>query len=186
VAGPVSLPKAVAAALLGLFFALPTVTAPHGGAAAATTGAVGPSGLPLPRFVSLKSDKVNARIGPAVTYPVSWLYLKAGLPMEILQEYDTWRKVRDSDGAEGWINQSLLSGRRTGIVAPWEKGKEAQIPLLDEPDKNAGAVAQLQPGLIGQIRSCDGTWCEMSFSGYRGWVSQTQIWGAYPGELFKD
>ena len=92
-------------------------------AAAATarrTSRVGPSGLPLPRFVSLKSGRVNSRIGPGVNYSVDWMYMKPGLPMEIIQEYDTWRRVRDADGAEGWINQSLLSGRRTGIAAPWQ------------------------------------------------------------------
>ena len=91
---------------------------------------VGPSGLPLPRFVSLKSGRVNSRIGPGVNYAVDWMYLKPGLPMEIIQEYDNWRRVRDPDGAEGWINQSLLSGRRTAIAAPWQKGKDARINLL--------------------------------------------------------
>ena len=97
-------------------------------ATAAQDGAVGPSGLPLPRFVSLKSGRVNSRIGPGVNYPVDWLYLKSGLPMEITQEFDTWRRVRDSDGSEGWINQSLLSGKRTGIAAPWQRGKESADP----------------------------------------------------------
>ena len=104
-------------------------------ATAAQDGTVGPSGLPLPRFVSLKSGRVNSRIGPGVNYPVDWLYLKSGLPMEIIQEYDNWRRVRDSDGAEGWINQSLLSGKRTAIAAPWQRGKEAQINLLAEPEQ---------------------------------------------------
>ena len=97
----------------------------------------GPSGLPLPRFVSLKSGRVNSRIGPGVNYAVDWMYLKPGLPMEIIQEYDNWRRVRDSDGAEGWINQSLLSGRRTAIAAPWQTGKDTQIDLLAEPDSEA-------------------------------------------------
>ena len=82
---------------------------------------LGPSGLPLPRFVSLKSGRVNSRVGPGANYSVDWMYLKPGLPMEIIQEFDNWRRVRDADGSEGWINQSLLSGRRTGIAAPWQK-----------------------------------------------------------------
>src|SRR5690606_37820396 len=86
-------------------------------AAHAQNTAVGPSGLPLPRFASLKSGRVNLRIGPGLKYPVEWLYLKSGVPMEIIQEYDNWRRVRDSEGAEGWVNQSLLSGRRTAIAA---------------------------------------------------------------------
>ncbi len=146
----------------------------------------GPSGLPLPRFVSLKSGKVNSRIGPGVNYSVEWLYLKPGLPMEIIQEYDNWRRVRDADGSEGWINQSLLSGRRTAIAAPWQKGKDARINLLEEPDAGSRTMAMIEPGVIGTIRDCNGKWCEMTFDGHTGWISQSQVWGAYPGELVKD
>jgi SH3-like domain-containing protein len=146
----------------------------------------GASGLPLPRFVSLKSGRVNSRIGPGVNYAVDWMYLKPGLPMEIIQEYDSWRRVRDADGVEGWVNQSLLSGRRTAIAAPWQKGKDATISLLADPNTNARAVAVIEPGVIGTIRSCNGQWCEMTFAGHTGWISQSQLWGAYPGELVKD
>ncbi len=147
---------------------------------------LGPSGLPLPRFVSLKSGRVNSRVGPGVNYSVDWMYLKAGLPMEIIQEFDNWRRVRDADGAEGWVNQSLLSGRRTAIAAPWQKGKDATVSLLASPDATARVVAVVEPGAIGNIRSCDGSWCEMAFGSYRGWINQAQLWGAYPGELVKD
>lgn len=150
------------------------------------TGSVGPSGLPLPRFVTLKSGRVNSRIGPGVNYRVDWLYLKSGLPMEILQEFDNWRKVRDSDGAEGWINQSLLSGKRNGIAAPWQRGKDVQLHLLDGPQKDAAIVALLEPGVIGKIMQCNGSWCQMSFAGHSGWLRQDLIWGAYPGEMIKD
>lgn len=161
-------------------------TMPAEAAPAAPDVTRGPSGLPLPRFVSLKSGRVNSRIGPGLNYAVDWMYMKPGLPMEIIQEYDNWRRVRDSDGSEGWINQSLLSGRRTGIVAPWQKGKQTRITLMDEPGSNAGAVATLEPGVIGEIKTCNGEWCEMSFDGHTGWVSQSLIWGAYPGEAVKD
>src|SRR5690606_15423639 len=98
---------------------------------------LGPSGLPLPRFVSLKSGRVNSRVGPGVNYSVDWMYMKSGLPMEIVQEYDTWRRVRDADGSEGWINQSLLSGRRTAMVTPWQRGKETRINLLKRAEEDA-------------------------------------------------
>lgn len=146
----------------------------------------GKSGLPLPRFVSLKAGKVNSRIGPGVTYGVDWLYLKAGLPMEITQEFDNWRKVRDADGSEGWINQTLLSGKRTAIVAPWQKAKKSTINLLADSDPKAGTVAILEPGVIGQIVSCNGEWCEMTFDGHDGWIAQNLLWGAYPGEMISD
>jgi SH3-like domain-containing protein len=185
VPGFASFSRTISVALLGL--AVSVSSLPVGQAApAAQDSARGPSGLPLPRFVSLKSGRVNSRIGPGLNYSVDWLYLKPGLPMEIIQEYDNWRRVRDADGAEGWINQSLLSGRRTAIVAPWQKGKEATIDLRADPDGDARAVAVLQPGVIGTIKSCTGEWCQMSFDGHTGWISQSLVWGAYPGELVKD
>ena len=146
----------------------------------------GPSGLPLPRFVSLKAQKVNLRVGPGLDYAISWRYMRSGIPMEIIQEYDNWRRVRDADGAEGWINQSLLSGRRTAIAAPWQKGKDVRIDLFADPEANARRLAVVEPGAIGTIRRCDGRWCEMTFDGHTGWISQSQVWGAYPGELVKD
>lgn len=142
----------------------------------------GASGLPLPRFVSLKSGRVNLRIGPGLNYAVDWMYLKSGLPMEVIQEYDNWRRVRDADGTEGWINQSLLSGKRTAIVAPWQRGKQARVPMHAQTGGTGRLVATLEPGVIGSIRTCNGEWCEMEIGGHRGWVEQSQIWGAYPGE----
>lgn len=176
----------MAASAATLMTAAGFAAAPQAFAAADQATARGPSGLPLPRFVSLKSGRVNARVGPGVNYAVEWLYLKQGLPMEIIQEYDNWRKVRDSDGAEGWINQSLLSGKRTAIAAPWQRGKDARIGLLVEPTETAAPVAIVEPGVVGTIKLCNGEWCEMTFDGHTGWISQAKIWGAYPGETIKD
>ncbi|MFC5385107.1 SH3 domain-containing protein [Aquamicrobium segne] len=175
--------------LLGAAFLALTIPqlasiAPAGAQAQATQ--LGPSGLPLPRFVSLKSARVNSRVGPGTNYSVDWMYTKAGLPMEIIQEYDNWRRVRDAEGAEGWINQSLLSGKRTAIIAPWQRGKEMKINLLRRPLEGAQTVAILEPGVIGTIKSCDGQWCELSFGGHSGWLGQSLVWGAYPGEKVKD
>ncbi|CAG0976830.1 MAG: hypothetical protein F9K19_13185 [Rhizobiaceae bacterium] len=176
----------VAAALCAVAAALPATSPVAAQTAAGQNVARGPSGLQLPRFVSLKSGRVNSRIGPGLNYAVDWMYLKPGLPMEIIQEYDNWRRVRDSDGAEGWINQSLLSGKRTGIVAPWQRGKDVAMELRSEPADTATVVARIEPGVIGTIRSCNGTWCEMTFDGNRGWISQALVWGAYPGEYIQD
>lgn len=185
VSGFASLRLAASVALVGLAFVSPGA-GNVGQAVAAQQGTLGPSGLPLPRFVSLKAGKVNSRIGPGADYPVDWLYLKPGLPMEIIQEYDNWRRVRDADGAEGWINQTLLSGHRTAITAPWQRGKPAQINLLSKPDKESRTVALIEPGVVGSIKRCNGEWCEMSFAGTTGWLTQSQLWGAYPGETIEN
>lgn len=143
----------------------------------------GASGLPLPRYVSLKSSRVNMRIGPGRDYKVQWLYVKRGLPMEIIQEYDNWRKVRDPEGNEGWILHSLLSGERTAIVAPWDRGGE-MITVHSQPDRNALLAARLEPGVLATVGECEGGWCSLRVRGVRGFVRQTALWGVYPGESF--
>jgi SH3-like domain-containing protein len=149
--------------------------------------AKGPSGLPLPRFVTLKSKRVNLRIGPSSDYAVSWLYLRQGLPVEIIQEYDNWRRVRDSDGTEGWVNQSLLSGQRSALAAPWMKGKGKNIyvNMRRDPQPSSSIIAKLEPGVMMHIRECTGDWCFVNADSSEGWVAQSEIWGAYPGEAFK-
>lgn len=174
------------AAMVGLGVIVAFVSPAGAQAAQSAQVSRGPSGLPIPRFVSLKSGRVNSRIGPGVNYSVEWMYLKPGLPMEIIQEYDNWRRVRDADGSEGWINQSLLSGRRTAIAAPWQKGKDNRINLLADADPTSRTLAVIEPGVIGTIHACNGDWCEMTFDGHTGWISQSLVWGAYPGELVKD
>ena len=149
--------------------------------------AKGSSGLPLPRFVSLKSKKVNIRIGPSTDYAVSWMYMKTGTPMEIIQEYDNWRRVRDAEGTEGWVNQALLSGERTAIAAPWMRGKGQDIfvNMRREAQATSAVIAKLQPGVMIKIKECNGDWCRSEASGTEGWIAQAEIWGAYPGEAFK-
>jgi SH3-like domain-containing protein len=138
------------------------------------------SGLPLPRFVSLKADKVQVRIGPAKTHEVKWVYQRAGLPVEIVAEFENWRRIRDSDGTEGWVYHSLLSGRRTGVVTA--KSKDDLIPVRDKGDAKAIVTAQLQPGVLGSVKRCNGNWCRMSGQGFDGWISQERLWGVYPDE----
>ena len=144
---------------------------------------LGPSGLPLPRFVSLKSERVNMRIGPGQAYQVQWLYLKRGLPMEVIQEYDNWRKVRDSEGNEGWVLHSLLSGERTAIVAPWSGAREF-ITMHAGADGSAPLVARLEPGVVAKVDECSQGWCRLEAGGLDGFVEQTLLWGVYPGENF--
>lgn len=146
----------------------------------------GPSGLPLPRFVSLKSNRVNMRVGPGTKYAVKWMYVRPGLPLEIIQEYDNWRRVRDADGDEGWIYHTLLSGRRTGVVAPWFDAGSTSLPLLRSASEGARVIAQVDPGAIGEVAQCDGQWCRMRFGDTAGWIMQSSIWGVYPGETVED
>src|SRR3984893_9328886 len=138
------------------------------------------SGLPIPRYVSLKSDRVNLREGPSKDHRTIWVFQRAGLPVEITAEFETWRKVRDSDGAEGCVLHSLLSGRRTALVAPWKKGVVSI--LYSKASPKSAPVAKLQSNVIANVRNCDGTWCRISGEGFDGNIEQANLWGVYPNE----
>jgi SH3-like domain-containing protein len=138
------------------------------------------SGLPVPRYVSLKSDRVNLREGPSKDHRTVWVFQRAGLPVEITAEFEIWRKVRDSDGAEGWVLHSLLSGRRTALVAPWKKGIDSI--LYSKASQKSAPRAKLQPNVIASVRGCDGAWCRVSGDGFDGFIQQSNLWGVYPNE----
>ena len=150
----------------------------------AAAGTSGKTALPIPRFVSLKADKVNVRKGPSTDQDIVWVFSRAGLPVEIIAESDNWRRVRDSEGADGWVFHSMLSARRTALVAPWTKGGE-NVPLYSSKSTGSHPVASLQAGVLGNILSCDGEWCNLSVDDYSGYVQQDKLWGVYRGEEVK-
>ena len=160
-----------------------------GGSAAGPVEGRGESGLPLPRFVSLKADRVNLRSGPGTEYPTAWVYRRAGLPLEVVSEFEGWRQVRDAEGASGWIIQSLLSGRRTALVLPWDAAKSdtaaPQIPIRVSDSESARAVVMVEAGVIANVHSCDSRWCNVTIDEYRGYVLQKQLWGVYENEVVK-
>jgi SH3-like domain-containing protein len=177
---------AVAAAASWSFFEHRPDSAAGAAQSAETTASIGqaakpagPAGLPLPRFVSLKAEKVNVRRGPSSDHAVAWVFQRKGLPVEIVAEFENWRRIRDSDGEEGWILQNMLSGKRTAAVAPWRKG---QTMALYRSAGSGGLVARLQAGVIVEIAACTGEWCRVSAGGFDGWIEQTMLWGVYPGE----
>ena len=139
---------------------------------------------PMPRFVSLKSDKVNVRKGPSTDQAIVWVFSRAGLPVEVIAESDNWRRVRDSEGADGWVFHSLLSARRTALVSPWSKDHES-VPLYRCNSTDSRAVAELAAGVLGNVLSCDGEWCDLSVDDYSGYVQQDKLWGVYKGEVVK-
>ena len=147
-----------------------------------TNGAASPP-LPLPRFASLKSDRVNLREGPSKDHRTKFIYQRAGLPVEITAEFATWRRIRDSEGTEGWVLQALLSGRRTALVAPW--GKNKLFDLHTKADASSPLSARLMPNVQASLKSCNGTWCRITGEGFDGYLQQEQLWGAYPNETFE-
>jgi SH3-like domain-containing protein len=138
------------------------------------------SGLPVPRFVSLKTDRVTVRGGPDKAHDVAWIYTRVGWPIEITAEFENWRRVRDCDGAEGWVYHSLLSGKRMAAVQL--KRKTDLASLYQNPDAHSAVSARLQVGVLGSVKHCNGAWCQISGDGFTGWIEQTALWGVYPDE----
>lgn len=138
------------------------------------------SGLPVPRYVSLKSDNVNVRAGPTKDNDVSWIFTRAGLPVEITAEYENWRRIRDSEGSEGWVYHSLLSGRRTAVVTM--KQKDDLAPIHARADISSDVAARLQAGVVTQVKRCLSGWCRVFGAGFDGWIEQQRLWGVYADE----
>ncbi|WP_213735731.1 SH3 domain-containing protein [Bradyrhizobium sp. dw_411] len=151
-----------------------------GTALSAKDSALTTSGLPVPRYVSLKSDHVNVRAGPTKDNDVAWVYTRSGLPVEITAEFENWRRVRDSEGAEGWVYHSLLSGRRTAVVTM--KSKDDLAPLHDSADGASAIAARLQVGVVAQVKKCTSGWCHVAGNGFDGWIEQQRLWGVYADE----
>lgn len=140
------------------------------------------SGLPTPRYVSLRASEVNLRTGPGVQYPVEWIFQREGLPVEIIKEYRTWRLVRDWEGTQGWIHQSMLSGKRTFMIL----GDKSRT-MRARPDSNSHAVATVAAGVIGELLTCPQNegWCRVRAAGVEGWLRHVEFWGAYRNEIFE-
>ncbi len=160
---------------LSVFVLVATLSAPAFWAVAKGTS------LPLPRFVSLRSGKVNLRTGPGVQYPVDWVYHRQHLPVEIIAEYGTWRKVRDWQGTQGWLHQSMLVGQRTLIVT----GDTRTIRRKSDPKSTP--VARVEAGVIGKLVSCPDLkgWCRVEIAGHEGWLRRVEFWGVLRNEVME-
>ncbi len=177
---------AAALALAGLVALAPSLAAPAAAedttaATASQTEAARPSppgrtGLPLPRFVSLRASEVNLRSGPGTRYPIDWVYRRSGMPVEIIDEFDTWRRIRDWQGTEGWVHQSMVQGRRSVLITGQRR------TLKRRPEAAAPGVAMLDAGVIAGLERCRDGWCEVSAGGYSGWLPRDSFYGLYPDE----
>jgi len=149
-------------------------------AAPEESGHGGVTGLAVPRFVSLRADEVNLRTGPGIRYPIDWVYQRKGLPVEVIDEFEAWRRIRDREGTTGWVHQSMLSADRTAVVIGERRMLRATAAAQSEP------VAWLEPGVIVAVERCAEAWCEaIAMDGgdsYRGWLGKDEIWGVYPDE----
>ncbi len=133
--------------------------------------------LPLPRFVSLKTDEGNVRRGPSLSHRIDWVYLRRGMPLQVTAEYGHWRRVADREGLGGWVHYSLLSGNRTVLI------EEDLLPIYARADLTSQQEAILEVGVIARLGDCTTDWCEISTGGYRGWAEKEALWGVFPDEI---
>ena len=137
----------------------------------------GTNGLKMPRFVSLDADKVNLRAGPGRRYPIHWVLTRKDMPVEVVAQFEHWRRIREWDGTTGWVQQQMVSGKRHAIV---EKG--GNRPLHRQPDPASPVVARAEPGVIARLAECRGAWCRIEVRGTSGWMRRADLWGVYPDE----
>jgi SH3-like domain-containing protein len=135
--------------------------------------------LSVPRFVSLRAPEVNVRVGPGSEYPIEWVLKYEKMPVEIIGEFEVWRKIRDFEGSEGWVHQSMLSGTRTVMTI------EDNRILKKSHESSAVGIAKVQIGVVGKLLECKEEACRISAEGYKGWLPRTAIWGVYPTEFRK-
>lgn len=159
--------------LLTLIFCLGSATA-H----ALDSSVIDASGLPLPRFVSLRSDEINMRVGPGTQYPIKWTYQQKYLPVEVFEEFGNWRHVRDRDGEDGWMHANLLSSRRSAIML------NDPTVLHIAPREDAPITIKAAKGSIGQLLECTEIWCSVQMQERIGWLKKEAIWGVYEAEEF--
>lgn len=139
--------------------------------------------LPTPRFASMRNDEANVRTGPGRQYPIEWVFIQQGLPVEIISEFDNWRQIRDWQGEGGWVHRSQLSGHRTAILVADEPQE-----LLRDPRPDAGLIARIEPQVMGELIECpdpgtpDGAYCLFETAGFRGWLPRSLLWGVYADE----
>jgi len=134
------------------------------------------SGLPVPRFVSLKSDVVNMRVGPGHEYPLQWIYVRKNLPLKVISEFDVWRKVVDHEGETGWVHGQLVSLKRYGVIT------SSNAKLRADPNQQASVTMIAEAGVLMEVQYCEGQWCRLGTDNAKGWLERRQFWGVLPNE----
>ncbi len=132
-----------------------------------------PSGQPVPRWLSLKSDEVRARFGPGLDYRILWEYRVSGLPVQVVAETAEWRKICDPEGGVAWVHRSVVSSRRSAFNA-----SDAEVPIRAAPSATAPLRARLSPHALVALEDCEHGWCEVRVRRMRGFVRQQDVFGA--------
>ncbi|MEB3702256.1 SH3-like domain-containing protein [Candidatus Bealeia paramacronuclearis] len=132
--------------------------------------------LPIPRFATIRPERANIRVGPGPGYPIEWVVVKSGVPVEITAEFDNWCRLSFSDGSQGWVHRNMLMGKRTAWVM------NSDVSLFSTAQENTTILARLEKGLLIDLQKCEGLFCQVKTEGVKGWVKRTDLWGVYPNE----
>ncbi len=135
------------------------------------------SNLPLPRYVTLKTNEGNARRGPGLTHRIDWVFTRAGMPLKVTAEHGHWRRIEDAEGIGGWVHYSLLSGVRSALV------KADMMDVFGMPRPDGQIIFRAEAGVIARIQECANDWCRIAVDGERGWAPAAALWGVDPGEV---
>jgi SH3-like domain-containing protein len=135
--------------------------------------------LPVPRFVTLRSDHVNLRTGPGERFPIDWVFTRRDMPVEIVEEFENWRKIQDAEGTVGWVHERMVKGNRTVLI------RSETRALRDAPQASAGIVARAEPGVIAKLLECRNDWCRVEAGGVKGWLHRAELWGVFPNEVIE-
>lgn len=127
--------------------------------------------VPLPYWASISVDEARMRKGPSPDVPVIWEYRRKDLPVKVVARFETWRKIEDPDGTQGWMAARLLSRTRTAIVTGEIR------PLREDSSVSAGVAYRAEPGVVGRITDCKDGWCLFDVKGRKGWIQTDHIWG---------
>ncbi len=153
------------------------IALPESAPATVNTSKGSVTGLKIPRFVTLKSNKANVRRGPSLSHRIDWVFKQHGYPLEVIAEYGHWRRVRDYDGAAGWVHYSLISGLRMGFI-------QDDATLHTSRNADAHIVANVEKNALLRLHECTEKWCRASAEGHKGWLQKELIWGVYEAETW--
>lgn len=147
--------------------------------AAPEASILNPSNLPIPRYVSLKYDEVNVRVGPGKRYPIRFVYHRAHLPVQVVEEFAHWRKIKDFEGATGWVHKGAIDGHRTIIIMDKAQNLYAKPEVTSQPIMRAAAT------VIGNLKLCSPDWCKVTIQNRDAWIRKADIWGVSREEVFQ-
>jgi SH3-like domain-containing protein len=148
------------------------------------------TGLPIPRFVTIKSAEVNLRKGPNSNYPILVVYKRKGYPLEVIAEFENWRKLKDYDGMEGWVHENMISGNRNVAInnvsynaKPSYASKNNELILFQYPNESSYPLARAELGVIAKLKKCRQDWCMVKIDNIKAWVKKSNLWGVFPDEI---